>query len=172
MVVTPESGEDGIYWMPEDDLGEPMLSISEDLLGRTAPGDSEDLEQVFDFLNSASIRYTLLNSVISGDGGYPEVVMYQHLVPPAESLTGQERYDSADFKKRIPLGGAGTSLYLDTGDIAFIRNNLFTPTVELYLPAGLININPSGTLSLELALRLETDIVHEFSFGKDDSNDQ
>ena len=67
----------GVYWMPEDDLGQPMITITDDLLGRTVVGDSEELEQVFDFLESASLSYTLANTVISGDLGYPEVVIYQ-----------------------------------------------------------------------------------------------
>lgn len=150
----------GVYWMPEDDLGQPMITITDDLLGRTVVGDSEELEQVFDFLESASLSYTLANTVISGDLGYPEVVIYQ----------GAANYDDATFKKRIPLGGA-SSIELEWQDIEYIRNNLFMPTVELFLPEGLININPKGELSLGISLRLETDIVHEFSFGKDDSND-
>ena len=152
--------EGGVYWMPEDDFGDPMLTITDDLLGRTVVGDSEELEQVFDFLESASLSYTLENTVISGDLGFPEVVIYQ----------GAANYDEAIFKKRIPLGGS-SSIELDWQDIEYIRNNLFMPTVELFLPEGLININPKGELSLGISLRLETDIVYEFSFGKDDSND-
>ena len=75
LYVTPPLGDDGVYWMPEDDLGQPMITITDDLLGRTVVGDSEELEQVFDFLESASLSYTLANTVISGDLGYPEVVI-------------------------------------------------------------------------------------------------
>ena len=161
---------EGVYWMPEDDLGNPVLSITEDLFGRETLADSAEMDEIIDFLTSASLRYNLVNTVISGDAGYPEIVIYQGAYEVLLDPTPQQRFDNAIFAKRIPLGGAA-SINLTASDIDFIQTNLFMPTIELYLSQGLININPLGTLTLDLGLRLETDVVYEYSFGKDDGDE-
>ncbi len=136
------------YLMVEFDMdGETILpyTITDDLLGRTVADEmEEDYGEFFDMLQSAA-----LNMQLNNDSGMSAMFrIYQAGAP--------------DFDKQLPITTGRHRLEMTDADITFIRENLFTPELQVWLPEGTLSFNPEPALTFALWLTVLAEIDYTF----------
>ncbi len=144
--------EERTEWELEDDDGEPLLALEDDLLGRD-PGDEDDtVQELLEQLAEVSLEFDLKN----------EIGLNLEL-----ELTDQD--GDGEFEVGVQFGNGRDTIELSRADIEYIRTQEeFIPDIKLYLPAGDQTFNPDGALEMSAWARVQGEIEHTIDLADGD----
>ena len=137
--------EDGTYWSGEDGT-DALFEPDDDVFGRDEVDPDGDIEQILDGVVTAAIHF----AEIKNETGLGIVI---------EIVDGEpDENGEYPFSKSLNLAKTEDEIALSEDDLNFLKNNLFTPAIKVFIPAGPVEITEGGPLTFTSWISLSTDI--------------